>query len=1046
MKKTDGIRKDVDKSGEFSRFLRLWKSGASFRVTGAAGSSAAFILSRAYLRSPFPFLAVAPDPGRAEILRRELEGFLGESLNLFPALEVLPGDDVAPYSELVAKRYRILDSLLRPSAEKLLIVSTPSALLQPLPSRREFKKRLLTVREKERIKLGQLVKWLVKTGFEPAEPVLVKGQFARRGGIVDVFPGHTGYPVRLEFSGDAISSLRYFDPQDQRSLRPLSRIDIFPVRQSGLKGGTTLGDYLGRDYKLVWIEPGRVDEMQSLLKRNNDSSAVFFSGLDFNIPKNKIASVVEFSTHTLEKYKYPSGRSAHPLLEALPGWLKEGYRCLIFSHNPGESRRLREILKDRGIAPDSRLRFMAGEVERGFIWEEGRLVLVADGEIFSRYRIPRPRRKFAGREKELKPADYHPGDYVVHVDQGIGRYLGVVRLETAGTKEEKLAIQYADGARLYLPLTQAHLISRYSGLGKKAPVLDRLGGRRWLRAKRAARRAVEDLASRLLEVEAHREVLPGHAFSADTAWQKEFEAAFIYPETADQIQTLEEIKRDMESAKPMDRLLCGDVGYGKTEVAVRAAFKAVIDGKQAAVLVPTTVLAQQHFETFRERMADYPVRIEMLSRFLNRSNQRPVVKGLKKGSVDIVVGTHRLLQPDIEFKRLGLVVIDEEQRFGVAHKERFKQMRKLVDVLTLTATPIPRTLYLALTGARDLSSINTPPLDRLAVETRVGSYDPEVAVRAINRELERKGQVYYLFNRVEGIRRVAGRIEEWFPDRRVAVAHGQMGEKELAGVMKLFSRGEIDILVCTTIIMSGLDIPNANTILVERADRFGLADLYQLRGRVGRFQHRAYAYFFYPPHFFLQENARKRLRAIVEFSHLGAGYSLALRDLEIRGAGNILGRKQHGHIAAVGFELYCRLLEESIGRLKGRPKKPPLRLKLEFKTRGELPPAYIQNEAQRIEMYRKWAEITDRSAFERWREELKDRFGPLPEHAMDLAAEVEMKLAAAEKGITSVEKAGGRYIFRRERKIMAKVGAGRNGSSEDRPPWRRLIKRLKTMD
>ena len=1042
----NGLLKNLGKTEEFSRFLEFWKSGNSCRVAGAPGSSAAFILSQAFLRSPFPFLAVSPDITRAHILRQEIEGFLGESIDLFPALEVLPEDDVTPYTELLGERYRILAHLLQPSGGKTSIITTPAALIQALPSREEFKRRVLTVEAGREMKLTVLVKWLVKAGFEPADPVLVKGQFARRGGIVDLYPGHTFYPVRLEFYGDSISTLRYFDPQNQRSIRTLSRLDIFPARPAQQRRRATLGDYLPPGYKMVWIEHRPAAEMKDILSRSGDFPAVFFSSLDFSPPGKEIQLAAEFSIHTLEKYKYSHKGMVHPLLEALPLWLDEGLRCLIYSHNPGESRRLKEILRERGIAPGSRLRFLLGEVEKGFIWEEARLVVMADGEIFSRYRIPRPRQKFTARAAALKPADFYPGDYVVHIDQGVGRYLGVVKLETAGEKQDKLAIQYADQARLYLPLTQAHLISRYSGLGKKPPVLDRLGGARWLRAKVAAQRAVEDLASRLLEVEAQREILPGHAFSPDTAWQKEFEAAFIYPETVDQNRTLEEIKKDMESAQPMDRLLCGDVGYGKTEVAVRAAFKAVMDGKQVAILVPTTVLAQQHFETFRERMADYPVRLEMLSRFLNRREQRPVVEGLIKGSVDIVIGTHRLLQPDIKFRRLGLVVIDEEQRFGVAHKERFKQMRKLVDVLTLTATPIPRTLYLSLTGARDLSSIDTPPPDRLAVETRVRSYDPEVVRRAISRELGRKGQVYYLFNRVEGIERVKERLQEWFPDKRVAVAHGQMDEKELARVMKLFSRGVIDILVCTTIIESGLDIPNANTIMVERADRFGLADLYQLRGRVGRFQHRAYAYFFYPPHFFLQENARKRLRALVEFSHLGAGYGLALRDLEIRGAGNILGRQQHGHIAAVGFELYCRLLQQSIRKLKGQTKKFFLRVRLEFKAPGELPSDYVQNEAQRIEMYRKWAGITGREALGEWLEELKDRFGPPPEEAVELAAEAELKLAAEAKGITNIQRVGNKYVFRRGKKILATVAGEASGLVDSRPPWREMIKRLKTMD
>ncbi|HDL64875.1 MAG TPA: transcription-repair coupling factor, partial [Proteobacteria bacterium] len=626
-----------------------------------------------------------------------------------------------------------------------------------------------------------------------------------------------------------------------------------------------------------------------------------------------------------------------------------GYRVLIYGHNPGEIERLEEILSEKGFYPHKNLQLMMGELDQGFIWDEPRLVVLGDSEIFSRYRIPRPRRRYTATIPSLPRADYHPGDYVVHLDHGVGKFLGIRSISSEGREREMLVIGYAEGAKLYLNLTQSHLVSRYLGAGKANPKLDRLGGNRWLRVKIGAERAVKDLAGDLLELQAHRAATRGHSFPPDNAWQKEFEAAFIYQETDEQARAIIEVKEDMEASRPMDRLLCGDVGYGKTEVAIRAAFKAVMDGKQTAILVPTTVLAQQHLRTFRDRISDYPVRVEALSRLVSSKEQAKIIDDLAAGTVDIVIGTHRLLQNDIAFKSLGLVIIDEEQRFGVRHKEKLKRMKKLVDVLTLTATPIPRTLYLSLTGARDLSSITTPPQDRLAVETRVMPYNPEVVKTAVRREVDRGGQIFYLHNRVKDIETVRSKLEIRFPDLKIAVGHGQMDDKELAGAMEEFAAGTIDLLVCTTIIESGLDIPNANTIIIENAHRFGLADLYQLRGRVGRYKHRAYAYFFYPPAIYLEDGARKRLRAIEEFSHLGAGYGLALRDLEIRGAGNILGREQHGHIAAVGFDLYCRLLRESVTRLRGEEPKAPPRSTIDFDLPVTIPLDYVGTESQRME-------------------------------------------------------------------------------------------------
>ncbi len=588
--------------------------------------------------------------------------------------------------------------------------------------------------------------------------------------------------------------------------------------------------------------------------------------------------------------------------------------------------------------------------------DEAKLVVVTDAEIFGRYKIQRPRRLKSPHALATRSAldidftDLEEGDLVVHLQYGIGKFLGLKNLPASSgrhssalnpqlsTSTECLVIEYAparpgdEPPKLYVPVTEAHLVSKYVGAGKAHPPLNTLGGTRWQKAKEQAERAIRDVAAELLQIQAVRESQPGHAFPPDAPWQREFEGAFIFEETPDQLQAIGETKSDMERPKPMDRLICGDVGFGKTEVAIRAAFKAVMGGKQVAVLVPTTVLAQQHFNTFRERMADYPVRLELLSRFRTRRQQQRVLKDLASGAVDIVIGTHRLIQEDIAFKDLGLVVIDEEQRFGVLHKEKFKRLRTLVDVLTLSATPIPRTLYLALTGARDMSTIQTPPHDRLPVETIVLQYDERVIRDAIQRELNRGGQVFFLHNRVMTIELMRSKLQTLVPQARIVVGHGQMNADELEEVMTRFVNGEADVLLSTTIIESGLDIPNANTIIIDRADRFGLSDLYQLRGRVGRYKHQAYAYLLLPRHARLLTDVRKRISAIRQYSTLGSGFKIAMRDLEIRGAGNLLGAEQSGHITAVGFELYCQLLKQSVSSLKGEKVKPRVKVsvKLDF--------------------------------------------------------------------------------------------------------------------
>ncbi len=1002
----------LNRSDVFNRFRRAWEKGESLVVSGAPGSAPAWLLARVFPASPRPLVVIAAGYRRAERLQGELAGMLGRRVALFPALEAPAGGPADP--GLAAERLSIAASFLNPGGEPPVVVTAPAAWEQPLPAPAFFGRRLIRIRVGDTVELDRLLEDLLRAGYERNDPVTAPGQFARRGGIVDVFSGQDEFPVRIEFDGERVESLRRFDPLEQKSVGRADRLEAYPVFVAEEDG--RLGDYLPAGCRLVAVEPP--DDIRRELRagaKDGPPSILFFSlpppgGADLN-----------FSIRSLEKFKYPRPDAIHPLLEAIPKWLEDGYFTTIYAYNEGERDRLREILREKGLPPQPRLELRLGELAEGFVWPEAALAAVSDSEIFSRYEIVRPRREYVGKEEVADHDRFEVGDHVVHADHGIGLYLGVKTIFSGGRRRQALVIKYAEGGRLYVPLTQSHLLTRYLGLGGRPPALDKMGGRRWPTAKARAARAVGRMAAQLLETHAWRRTLSGHRFAPDGPWQKEFEAAFIYPETPDQSRALAEIKEDMESDRPMERLLCGDVGYGKTEVAIRAAFKAVMDGRQVAMMVPTTVLAQQHYYTFAERLADYPVRVEMLSRFVSPAAQREILRDLARGRVDIVIGTSRLVQKDVRFKSLGLVIFDEEQRFGVGLKEELKRRRMLADVLTLTATPIPRTLHLSLSGARDLSTINTPPRDRLAVETRVAPYDPDTARRAIEFELERGGQVYYLHNRIRTIGAVGEKISRWFPGKRVAIGHGRMDEKELAEVMRMFSRGEIDVLVSTTIIESGLDIPNANTIIVENAERFGLADLYQLRGRVGRFKRRAWAYFLYSPWRHLPDDAHRRLRAIEEFSHLGAGFSLALRDLEIRGAGNILGREQHGHISAVGFDLYSRLLRRSVERLKG--KKPPadVETRLEFDLAAELPSDYIPDDRQRIEMSRRWAAIAGEDDREEWLAELRDRFGEPPEEAAVLAAAADLRNAARGKGITGVSEEGGRYIFRRLGKLIAVV-------------------------
>ena len=955
---------------------------------------------------------VCENPRAQETVYNELLNWFPEAA-FFPEKEVTLGENVLPDPEIAAERLGLLQSL---SGEKSrfarLIVLTKATLDEQVPSPAGLRSEAIQLKRTARLDREKLVAQLMEAGYEPVSQVSMRGQFAVRGGILDIFAWNHPQPVRIELFGDEIESIRQFDLDAQTSVEHLDACTILLAESE--RQTCSLREYIRKPDVTINVNAGFSDARVHILAGaqtaegpENFSSAFFDHGLG------------EFE---VGDFVVDEGRRQQ-FFRQLREWRSEDWCTYIFCNNEGEVERLRELVPEE---EHDHVIFAIGAIARGFTFPAGKLAVLSDAELFGRYRNTRARRLAMRRMREqanrthIDFSELNEGDYVVHLEHGIGKFLGLRKFPTDGKEEEVLTLEFDEGARLYVPLEQSFLVSRYVGVGKRAPKLSSLGDARWAKAKKSAEQAIFSYAAQLLSIHAQRETTQGFAFPQDSKWVSEFEASFLYKETPDQLTAIAATKTDMESERPMDRLICGDVGFGKTEVAIRAAFKAVMGGKQVAILAPTTVLAQQHYHTFRERMSDYPVRVEMLSRFRTKQEQNKTVKELLTGGVDIVIGTHRLISGDVKFKDLGLVVIDEEQRFGVKHKERFKEIFKLVDVLTLSATPIPRTLYLSLMGAKDMSIIETPPANRIPTETIICGYDERVIRDAIQRELARQGQVYFLHNRVQTIGRMALRIKELCPGARVEIGHGQMDEDELEEVMQRFVDGKTDILVSTTIIESGLDIPNANTIIIDRADRFGLADLYQLRGRVGRAQMKAYAYLMLPRDLMTEGAARKRINAIKQYSTLGAGFKIAMRDLEIRGAGNVLGTAQSGHIVAIGFDLYCQLLKQAVTKLKGEKTKPrvevPVRIDFLITNEAEyiqaaggevtgafLPSAYISEPKTRIQAYRALAEVASPEQLDKVRKSWRDRFGPLPEAVENLITLSEIKLAGAARKLAKVE-------------------------------------------
>jgi transcription-repair coupling factor (superfamily II helicase) len=921
------------------------------------------------------------------------------------------------------------------------VISAPlEALLQKIPSLEAFAPYCLDVCVGGSINTEELAEQLALGGYTRTPVVESRGEFSIRGGIIDVYPLNFEYPVRIDLFGTEIESIRFFDVYTQRSLnasRPVEEIHILPgserlVRSAVLESGGSLVDFLALlpgntlfclDDEKRFPETGQ--RFQALMERQYQEAR--------QVSQQAIQpSVLYLSYEALQERMGPYQRISHfplpvqpagetpygspditfhassfesmrPSLEAYLDMIArkqmEGFFVTIVCDNDGQVLRLDELLREhelgavhilsdgRGLSQFQPRNFTnrpcdvvlsVGDLHSGFLFPEIGALFITDREMFGRYKRRHSYRKIY-KGVPIRAADeIRRGDYVVHVEHGIGQFLGVRQQEIDQKVVDLIEILYQDDNKLLVPIEKIKYVHKYSGLEGPAPPLDRLGSKKWLQRKRKSQQLIEQMANDLLELYARRAIVGGHVFSLDTVWQREFEASFLYQETPDQLRAIEEVKEDMCLEKPMDRLVCGDVGYGKTEVAIRAAFKAVQDKKQVAVLVPTTVLAQQHYNTFRERFAEYPVRIAMLSRFKTPREQRQILKDLKYGDVDVVIGTHRLLSADVKFHDLGLLVVDEEQRFGVRHKERLKRLRTSVDVLTLTATPIPRTLHMALSGLRDMSLINTPPPDRHPIKTHIIHFDEQQIEEAVLRELNRNGQVFFVHNRIQTIDQVARRLQEVLPQARIAVAHGQMDERRLEQVMLDFVAGEYDILVSTTIIENGLDIPNVNTIIINRADAFGLAQLYQLRGRVGRDTKHAYAYLIVPHGQAITEAAVERLAAIEEFTELGVGFNVAMRDMEIRGTGNILGREQHGCIVSIGFDLYCQLLEKTVKRLKGEPVEEEQIAEITWNIDCYIPRSYIPTEEQRVTFYKKLAHATSLEDLEEIKEELIDRYGALP--------------------------------------------------------------------
>ncbi len=1017
----------------FKDLARTLRAGPAASVSGLWGSSVAATIAALHVDLSRPIVLVCGHLDEADDLLDDLELFSGKQADAMAALE-LSGTLGRVSEELVANRLQMIARYAAGGGQADLLIAPIHALMQSVPAKTQLEQVIRIVKVGQDLEPEKLIVWLSDHGYNRLEQVEVPGDFAVRGGIIDVYlPGEhaesgeqVGLAVRIDFFGDKIESIKIFDLDTLGSKATLQSIQLVDLKGQIDTGDTTnLFTYLKPETIIAWWAPLEIAEQaKSYLDRLPESvkgmyplaavlkNAERFTRLELSqfdqgsatmptFVHGKEVPHISLPVRSLQKFETEAKKAIGELAE-----LATTHQIAVFCENDGEAKRFAELLENDQPDLLASIDLPIGYLHHGFVWEENEkpIALLGHHELFHRYEQRRRVKKVIASRPVDSFLDLKAGDYVVHVAHGIARFMGMQQVTKDGKVEEYLTLRFAESATLHVPSARINLIQKYVGGFQGHPTLSRLGSGAWEKQKAKVAEAVMDMAAELLDVQAARQAEAGTSYPPDTEWQREFEAEFPYEPTQDQITSAEEIKQDMQQRRPMDRLLCGDVGYGKTELAMRAAFKAMEYGKQVAVLVPTTVLAEQHYRSFKERLASYPFVVDSISRFKTTKQQKETVKKLGKGEIDLLIGTHRLISKDVKFADLGLVVIDEEQRFGVTHKERLKQMRQTVDVLTMSATPIPRTLHMSMVGLRDISSLTTAPQDRRSVVTEVMSFDRQRVKLAMLRELQREGQIYFVHNRVYNIIEMADEIQQLVPDARILIGHGQMGEGELEDVMMKFIAHEADILVCTTIIESGLDIPNANTIVINNADRFGLSELHQLRGRVGRWKHRAYCYLLLPADRPVTPVASKRLKAIEEYSHLGAGFKIAMRDLEIRGAGNILGPEQSGHIAAVGYEMYCQLLEEAVRQMKNAPKEARPESHVEIGISAYLPKTYIPGDRQRMDVYRRLTRCSSLEMLSGVEQDVKDAFGEPPRQAIILFALTELRLTAGLFGIESIIK------------------------------------------
>ncbi len=1106
--------KPLSETENFDKLLNSLKEKQSpLLATGLINSQKAHLIYGIQESFNTPCVIVAENELKAKEIYDDLSFFMKNDVMLYPSKDIIFYSADIKSMDIVKKRFEILNKIIYknsietddPKEKMFTVVVSAEGLFDKLVPKNIFKDFIITLEEGMQISIDEFCEKLVFMGYERCDLVESQGQFAVRGGIIDIFSTISETAVRIELWGDEIDTIRTLDEFSQRSVEKISSVTIYPVRelvyskerlddailkikkefkstlsilekkgneayiqnlkeyigealenlivQKSISGidkyinffydnCETFIDYLPENTFIYFDEPNRIKEhvkrvfdeysesmnsriekgyllptnaemifsYEDILKKSEKFTQILLCGLIKNIRDFKLKSAYDFVIKSSEVFK----NNFEMFIEEIKFMTTNGYRIIFLAGNKTRCERVVKDLIDNDIfafyvedagkldMQPNRVYVMRGSLNGGFEYVKEKFVLMSDKELFGVEKKKRKSKKKKNGIKIQSFSDLKQGDYVVHDNHGIGIFRGIEKITTDGVTKDYMKIGYADDGNLYVAINQMDMVQKYIGGEAHLPKLNKLGGVQWTKAKSKAKKAAYILAQDLIDLYAKRQAVKGFVYSEDNVWQKEFEDSFPYDETDDQLLAIEDVKKDMESGKVMDRLICGDVGFGKTEIALRAAFKTVQDSKQVAYLVPTTILAQQHFNTFLSRMQNFPVKVEMMSRFRTPKQQRDVSNGLKNGSVDIVIGTHRILSKDIEFKNLGLIIVDEEQRFGVAHKEKMKSLKEDVNVLTLTATPIPRTLHMSLTGIRDMSVLEEPPGERLPIQTYVMEYNDESIRDAIHRELARGGQVYYLYNRVSNISDVALKVQNLVPEANVSFAHGQMSERELESIMIEFMEGTIDVLICTTIIETGLDIPNVNTIIIQDADCMGLSQLYQLRGRVGRSNRSSFAYLMYRKNKVLQEVSEKRLQTIKEFTEFGSGFKVSMRDLEIRGAGNLLGAQQHGHMDIIGYDMYCKLLNQAISELKGEKTEEQFETLIDLNLSAYISEKYISNEEQKIEMYKKISEIQSQNDFYDVQEELEDRFGTIPDYVQNLLDIALLKSVARKLGIISI--------------------------------------------